>query len=117
MQATFFVGFFPWEFARAFGGFVLNGDMAGFAADLAKFFPIGRLVIIQFVVRNFIALNIRIDLLFGPVVQGIDLNNVPVAHFHQGDFLGTGLAMVVSGALAYWGSIRSFRRDDTDQKR
>lgn len=31
--------------------------------------------------------------------------------------IGTGLAMVVSGALAYWGSIRSFRRDDTDQKR
>lgn len=27
-----------------------------------------------------------------------------------------GLSLVVSGALAYWGAIRSFRRDDTDSK-
>ncbi len=28
----------------------------------------------------------------------------------------TGLSLVASGALAYWGAIRSFRRDDTDSK-
>ena len=30
--------------------------------------------------------------------------------------IGAGLAVVVSGALAYWGSINSFRRDKPDKK-